>query len=121
MPDADLIAELEAALAFPHTAMIIRGSGIIAEIRGPLALRRGSDWLTIGEDGGTHVHLRAADIARCRLAVAESANIQLEVLDPAGAALCKVSFRNTNRTKAERFDAEHSARVQARFGHLQAQ
>jgi hypothetical protein len=118
MPDSDLIGELEAALAFSHTAMIIRGPATIAEIRGPLAVRRGSDWLTIGEDGGTHVHLRAADIARCRLAVADNANIQLEVLDSAGATLCKVSFRNTNRSKENRFDAEHAARVQARFGHL---
>lgn len=118
MPDADLIGELEAALAFPDTAMIIRGPATIAEIRGPLALRRGSDWLTIGEDGGTHVHLRAADIARCRLAIADSANLQLEVLDAKGVTVCKVSFRNTNRSKEGRFDAEHSARVQARFGHL---
>jgi hypothetical protein len=118
MADADLIGELEAALAFAHTALIIRGPGVIAEIRGPLALRRGSDWLTIGEDGGTHVHLRAADIARCRLVLADNANIQLELLDGAAATLCKVSFRNTNRSKEARFDAEQSARVQARFGHL---
>ena len=118
MSDADLITELAAALEFPHTALIIRGPAIIAEIRGPLALRRGSDWLTIGEDGGTHVHLRAADIARCRLAVADNANIQLEVLDGAAATLCKVSFRHTNRTKADRFDAEHSARVRERFAHF---
>jgi hypothetical protein len=118
MPDSDLIGELEAALAFAHTAMIIRGPAVIAEIRGPLAVRRGSDWLTIGEDGGTHVHLRAADIARCRLAVALNANMQLEVLDNSGATLCKISFRHTNRSKEDRFDAEHTACVQARFGHL---
>ena len=118
MSAPDLIAELEAALAFSNTALIIRVPSLIAEIRGPLALRRGSDWLTIGEDQGTHVHLRAADIARGRLVTSNTANLQLELQDCAGATLCKVSFRNTNPAKQERFDLELSARVRARFGHL---
>jgi hypothetical protein len=118
MSAPDLIAEVEAALAFPNTALIIRGPAVIAEIRGPLALRRGSDWLTIGEDQGTHVHLRAADIVRCRLVQAQAANLQLELQDAASTTLCKVSFRNTNAAKTERFDPELSAQVKARFGHL---
>jgi hypothetical protein len=120
MSEPDLIAELEAALAFPNTAMIIRGPSVIAEIRGPLAVRRGADWLTIGEDGGTHIHLRSTDVARCTLVQASTANIQLELQDSAGATLCKVSFRNTNATKEDRFDPELTARVRTRFGHLSA-
>jgi hypothetical protein len=113
-----MLDDLEAALAFSNTALIIRSASIIAEIRGPLAVRRGSDWLTLGEDGGTHVHLRGADVARCRLVQAEAANLMLELHDSAGATLCKVSFRNTNPSKQDRFDPELSARVRARFAHL---
>jgi hypothetical protein len=118
MSAPDLIAELEAALAFSNTALIIRVPALIAEIRGPLAVRRGTDWLTIGEDQGTHVHLRAADVARARLVQSDAANLQLELQDGAGSILCKVSFRNTNPAKEGRFDPELSARVKARFGHL---
>jgi len=118
MSAPDLIAELAAALSFSNTALIIRVPSLIAEIRGPLALRRGSDWLTIGEDGGTHVHLRAADVAQGRLVQSDTANLQLELLDSGGATLCKVSFRNTNPAKEERFDPELFARVTARFGHF---
>jgi hypothetical protein len=101
----DPIAELKAALAFPDTAIIVRGASVITEIAGPLSVRRSTDWLTLGEDSGSHLHVRA----------------MLEVLDAAGALLCKVSFRRTNPARADRYDPSHAARVQAHFQHLCAE
>lgn len=118
MPARDPIAELEAALALPNSALIVRAPGAIAEIRGPLPLRRGADWLTIGEEAGSHVHLRQLDVAGCRFARADAANARLELLDTSGATLCKVSFRHTNPARGDRFDAAFAAQVEARFAHL---
>lgn len=117
----DPIAELEAALAFPDTAIIVRGASVITEIAGPLSVRRSTDWLTLGEDSGSHLHVRGSDVARCRFVAAPTANAMLEVLDAAGALLCKVSFRRTNPARADRYDPSHAARVQAHFQHLCAE
>lgn len=118
MSHTDLVIELEAALALPDTALIVRNAACIAEVCGPLSVRRGTDWLTLGEDGGTHLHLRAADIAGLRFVAAESANAAIEVLDGAGDTLCKVSFRRTNPARKDRYDADLAGRVRTRFAHL---
>jgi len=113
----DLVSELEAALALPRTALIVRSASTISEIIGPLPLRRGT-WLTLGEDGGTHVHLRAADVASVRYVASAEANAALEVRGADGEVLCKVSFRHTNESRPERYEREVAVRVQQRFGHL---
>lgn len=118
MSASDPIAELEAAIALPNTSVIVRSDAAIAEVRGPLPLRRSAEWLTIGEEASSHVHLRQRDVARCRFVVVEAANARLEVLDAAGATLCKVSFRHTNPAREDRYDSQYAADVRKRFEHL---
>ena len=121
MSHADPVAELEAALAFPNTAVIVRGPSVITEIAGPLTLRRSPEWLTLGEDSGSHIHLRGKDIARCRFVAAVGANAMLELLDSEGELLCKVSFRRTNPARADRYDPDFTATVHTRFTRLASQ
>lgn len=114
----DMLAALGAALSLEGTAVIVRAPGAIAEITGPLALRAGEQWLTLGQEGSSHLHLRTADVAGLRFTAAPDANAALEVLGTDGAMLCRVSFRRTNAQKAERYDAPFAATVSERFGHL---
>lgn len=115
---APLLAALGAALAFEDVAVILRAPGAIAEITGPLPLRGGEQWLTIGQEGSSHLHLRTADVAALRFSAAADANAALEVLGPDGGTLCKVSFRGTNARRAERYNAPFAAAVHERFGHF---
>src|SRR5688572_27179221 len=97
---ADDLSILEFALSLPDTSLIIRNAGAIAEIRGPLPLRRGAAWLTLGEEGGTHVHLKAGDIHGCVFSDPPDANAALTLLGPDDGPLCKISFRGTNPLRA---------------------
>jgi hypothetical protein len=117
---ADDHSILEFALSLPETSLIIRNGAAIAEIRGPLSLRRGPAWLTLGEEGGTHVHLKAADIRRCVFSDPPDANAALTVLGPDGGPLCKISFRGTNPLRATADGTARAMAVKEHFGHLQA-
>ena len=47
----DIIATLEAALAFLDISVIVRSADAIAEVHGLLTLRQGAEWITLGEEG----------------------------------------------------------------------
>jgi hypothetical protein len=116
----DDLSILEFALGLPETSLILRSAGAIAEIRGPLPLRRGPAWLTLGDEGGTHVHLKAADIRGCVFSDPPDANAALTLLGRDDVPLCKISFRGTNPLRATADGRARAIAVQQHFGHLRA-
>lgn len=113
------LAVLEEGLAFGDTIVIVRSGAAIAEIiDGPA--RRGQEWLTVGDEGAgaSHVHMKLSEIDALRFRHAEGRNAALDVLNATGEAICSVSFRKTNASRAETFDPDRLAMVKARFGHL---
>jgi hypothetical protein len=113
-----VIELLETALASEGARVTVRVPGAIAEVPGPLALRRGGEWLTLGDEGGAHVHLRASDVHALRFSAPADGNAALEVLDGEGHRLCRIAFSRTNRARPERFDSARLAEAVRRFGHL---
>ena len=115
----ELMATLEDGLAMGDTMVIVRSGGAIAEVTGG-PLRRGREWLTLGDEGAgaSHVHVRIADVHRLAYREAEGRNAALDVLDADGAVLLSVSFRKTNPASVDTFDPGRLARVRARFGEL---
>lgn len=115
----DVLADLEAALAMGDVLVIVRSGVAIAEVVGG-PLRRGQEWLTIGEEGAgmSHVHVKTADVRALRFRHVEGRNAALEVLGAAGSVVLSVSFRRTNPTRAATFDQARLDLVRARFGHL---
>ena len=119
MTDRDqTIAAVETALAFPETSVIVRSAGAIAEVRGPLKLRKAAEWLTLGEEGGSHVHIKAQEVGALRYTQPDEGNAALEILSSGGDLLCRVSFRGTNAARTESYDRERATNVRARLGHL---
>jgi hypothetical protein len=115
----ELIAALEEGLAMGDTMVIVRSGGAIAEVAGG-PLRRGQEWLTLGDEGAaaSHVHVRIADVHRLAYREAQGRNAALDVVGPDGAVLLSIAFRKTNPESAEKFDSARLARVRARFGDL---
>lgn len=105
----DVFNLLRDALALDGTRCSVRTDGAIAEVLGPLELRRGDAWLTLGADGGSHVHVRSADVAALRFTAPPDGNAALEVVNAAGARLCRIGFARADRERAVRL-----------FGHLGA-
>lgn len=114
----DLVGILEEATGLGEVIVIVRTSGAIAEVMGELRLRRGEEWLTLGQEGGSHVHLRVADIRGVRFTHSEGRNAALQFLGPGGTTLLQLSFRGTNPRRAEGFNPERSRAVHARFSLL---
>ena len=110
-----ILSALEAALAFGDTSVIVRSAGAIAEVHDLLTLRQGAEWVTLGEEGGTHVHLKIQDGCRLRYRQQDEGNAALELLGPEGDVLCRVSFRGTNQARAEHYNPERAANVRERF------
>jgi hypothetical protein len=113
-----IIEALEAALAFMETSVIVRSTGAIAEVHGLLTVRQGAEWVTLGEEGGTHVHLKIQEGCRLRYTQPDEGNAVLELLGVEGDVLCRVSFRGTNPARAETYNGERAAHVRERFGRL---
>jgi len=114
-----VLAALEDALAFGDTMVIVRSGAAIAEVTGG-PLRRGQEWLTLGDEGAgaSHVHVKLSEIHALRFRHAEGRNAALDVFGAGGESLFSLSFRKTNPGRGETFDPERSAAVRARFGHL---
>ncbi len=114
---SEVVTALADALAFGDTLVIVRAGAAIAEVAGG-PLRRGEEWLTLGDEGAgaSHVHLRIADVQAIRYRQAEGRSAALDVLDANGAVIVSIAFRRTNRARAETFDAERLAAIGARFG-----
>lgn len=116
----DVVATLEAALGLGDTMLIVHSTAATAEVVGRGPLRRGQEWLTLGDEGGgaSHVHLRVADVRGLRFREGEGRNAALDVLGPEASVILSISFRRTNPARAESFDPERLAAVKARFGPL---
>lgn len=116
MMDRDeIIAALKDALAFLETSVIVRSAGAIAEVHGLLRLRQGTEWIMLGEEGGTHVHLKIQDGCSLRYTEPNQGNAALELLGAEDDVFCRVSFRGTNPTRSESYLRERAAKVRARF------
>jgi Haem utilisation ChuX/HutX len=118
MTDA-VLAALEDALAFGDTIVIVRSAAATAEVRGG-PVRRGQEWLTIGDEGAgaSHVHIKLSEIDALRFRHTEARNAALDILNANGDAIFSVSFRKTNTGRAETFDSERLTKLKSRFGHL---
>ena len=115
----ELMAALGDGLAMSDTMIIVRSSAAIAEVTGG-PLRRGREWLTLGDEGAgaSHVHVRISDVHSLAYRETEGRNAALDVLGPDGSVLLSIAFRQTNPESAETFDPDRLARVRARFGAL---
>jgi len=118
MTDA-IFAALEDAVALGNTLVVVRSGAATAEVAGG-PLRRGQEWLTLGDEGAgaSHVHVKLSEIDALRFRQAEGRNAALDVLKANGEVIFSLSFRKTNSARAETFDADRLATVTARFGHL---
>ena len=113
-----ILSALEAALAFGNTSVIVRSSGAIAEVHGLLTLQQGTEWVTLGEEGQTHVHLKIEEGSRLLYRQQDEANAALEIIGADGDLLCRVTFRGTNRAKVENYHPERAAKLHERFSDL---
>lgn len=119
MTDRDqIIVTLEAALAVAETSVIVRSVSAIAEVHNLRKLQQGAEWVTLGEEGGTHVHLKIQDGCRLHYTQPAEGNAALELLGAEGEVFCRVSFRGTNPARTESYDRERAANVRARFDRL---
>jgi hypothetical protein len=118
-PSPDVATLLESALALGDTMVIVRNGTAIAEVPGG-PLRRGAEWLTLGDEGAgaSHVHVKIADARTLRYRESAGRNAALDLVGRDGAVILSVTFRRTNPDRAEQFDAKRLAAVQARFGGL---
>jgi hypothetical protein len=115
----DLLETLESALAIGDTMIIVRSGAAIAEVAGG-PLRRGEQWLTLGDEavGASHVHVKILDVRGLRYREREGRNAALDVLGADGTAILSISFTKTNPGRGESFDPDRLAQVRDRFGHL---
>ena len=113
-----IISAMEAALACGETSVIVCSSGAIAEVHGLVTLRQGTEWVTLGEEGQTHVHLKIEDGSKLLYRQQDEANAALELVGPDGVLLCRVTFRGTNRAKTEQYRPDRATRIRKRFGCL---
>jgi hypothetical protein len=114
----DIIGVLERAFTLGDILVIVRANGAIAEVMGDLRLRRGEEWLTLGQEGASHVHVKTAEVQAVRFAHAHGRNAALQVMGPNGEVLVQLSFRGTNPERAEAFRPDRLEAVRAQFGHL---
>lgn len=119
MTDRDpIILALHDALAFAETSVIVRSAGAIAEVHDVCTLRQGAEWVTLGEEGGTHVHLKIQDGCRLRYRQPDEGNAALELLGAGGEVFCRLCFRGTNPARTEVYNRERAANLHVRFGCL---
>jgi hypothetical protein len=110
-----IIATLEEAVGFTETSLIVRTPAAIVEMKGPLKVQQGQEWLTLGEDSGSHVHLKTEAIVIIRYSHPPDANAALEVRSVDGDLVCRISFRGTNPAQGDRYDSERAKDVRTRF------
>lgn len=117
--DIDAVVEaLRDALGTERASVILRSEAAVAEVRGPLGVRRGEGWLTLGEEGGSHLHVKIGNVDSVHFRRPDDGNAALEVLGTDRGVLLRVTFRGTNPARPANFDAGWREQVVARFGHL---
>src|SRR6266849_5984313 len=109
-----VLAALEEALALGDTIVIVRAAAATAEVAGG-RLRRGQEWLTVGDEGAgaSHVHIKLSEIDALRFRHADGHNAALDVLNANGEGIVSLSFRKTGRRSPPR---SHSERRERRCG-----
>jgi hypothetical protein len=113
-----IIRVLSDALADEQAAVVLRSHDAIAELRGPMRPRAGGQWLTLGEEGASHLHVRLDRIDAIKFREAQEGNAALEVFDRDGAMVFRISFRHTNPARPENFDSARLAALHSRFNRL---
>ncbi len=116
--NADGLSTLETALTMPDINVVVRSASTIVELLGPLPLRRGDEWLTLGEEGRDHVHVKVSEAASLCFDAPGNANAHLDVLASGDDVILRIAFRKTNPEKASKFEGTRLAEVEGRFGHL---
>jgi hypothetical protein len=116
--NVDELAILEAALTMPDTNVVVRNTSAIVELHGPLPLRRGGEWFTLGEEGRDHLHVKMSEAASLRFDAPGNANAHLDLLASGDDVILRIAFRKTNPEKASKFEGARLAEVEGRFGHL---
>ncbi len=118
---AEIIATLEEAMGSEASSLIVRTPAAIVEMKGPLKVQQGQEWLTLGEDNGSHVHLKTEAVGMIRYIHPPDANAALEVRNADGDLVCRISFRGTNPTQGDHFHSERAVGVRMRFARLAEQ
>lgn len=113
-----ILSILEEAIGWAGTSFIVRTPAVIVEMRGPLKVTCGQEWATIGEESGSHIHLRVQSCQVLRYTLPNKTNAALEVRAADGELVCRLSFRGTDPSQTERYDVERATNVHTRFARL---
>jgi hypothetical protein len=108
---------LELAAGEPDARVIVRNPSAIAELVGPLEVRAGSEWITLGAEGQPHVHLRIADVTKLRLDAPSDGNVAIEIIGAEGGRIARIAFARTN-PDGKGFDPGRRAALVDRYGAL---
>ncbi len=117
MTQEELLATLSEAVTLGETILIVRSEGAIAEVVGVHRYSLSDSWITIGQEKGSHIHVKSADVAAIRFVNTyngKPANGGLEVLGHDDRVLLKIAFRSTN-PNGKKYDAEYAQRVNDRL------
>src|SRR5713226_4841386 len=95
----EIIGVLSYALADEQAAVVLRSHDAIAELRGPMRPRAGGQWLTLGEEGASHLHVRLDRIDAIKFRAAQEGNA----------------------ARPENFDSARLAALRSRFNRLAAE
>lgn len=111
---AEILRLLQRAAEVSNTNLIVRSQFAIAEVRGPLALHCTGEWLRLGVEGESHIHLKLAAVKGLQFQCPPDANAGVRVCGEDGELLCRIVFRQTN-PKLEGYDAGRAASVKEEF------
>lgn len=118
MTNEDVLSVISDAVSLGETILIVRNGDAIAEVMGRHHYSLLDGWITIGQEKGSHIHVKQADIAGLRFTSTHNekpANCGLEILGSDDRVLLKISFRRTNPNGKD-FDAEYARAVTERLG-----
>jgi len=115
MSQTQIVSALQAALKFGELSVIVRSPSAIAEVHGLLTVQQGTEWVKLGEEGRSHVHLKILEGCRLRYRQSEDKNTALELTGPDGEVLCRVVFQGTNPAKTDSYRSEHASKIRESF------
>lgn len=110
----ELLQVIERAARRENTNLIVRSEFAIAEVKGPLQLHCTGQWLRLGVEGQSHLHIKVAEIERLEFSAPTDANAGIKLLGQKNALLCRIVFRHTNPELAN-FDESQRNEVQRLF------
>lgn len=110
---------IERAAAVSNTNLIVRSEYAIVEVRGPLQLHCTGQWLRLGVEGQSHLHLKLGAIEALQFVSPADANSALRILGVQDSLLCRIVFRHTN-PRGQPFEPTRREQVQQMFSDLQS-